>query len=486
MPRQPQRSNRAIGRTGPEASRSELHSRASLLSIPLELREEIYCHLTYPDSKTLLDLLVVNRRFAREVKPFLYKQTLFFDGQSELFEWLGQVDHDYLRYVADVRFKLVDIDPENIVGALGKRLREAGSSRDSDGSDGNDNPYHEACFQDLKRLHRAFSLLHSVKEFTIVERTPSDPQPPSQMIDGFTKMLGYCFPELQSLISEEKSLCINFVANKPHLRRIRFPANTESGEDEIAAIFRHLPDLRLEICRLPPLEGTDYEFGCMAEILPHVAPLRSLTLFEYIGNLPPGLLEEVFVDSIEAMKRHLRSLRKLKILAEPPANPQEASTMKRNLLRFLEASHLRHVEVSGTYASIYRHLPGTLETFVLRLDRPCSPQLSFVKAFNDFMLHVKYRAVAPSKDPQIPKLSKLREIQVWVAEQPAQLGGDAEDNDDNDDDEDGDDDGEEDDDEDPEELVESCRAQLRKIGVVLSLVVHPASCGRMAGSEDVL
>ena len=475
MPRQPQPLSR-IGRTRPEAGHLGSRSRASLLSIPLELREEIYYHLTYPDSKTLIDLLVVNRRLAREVKPFLYKQPLSFDGQSELFQWLGQVDHDYLRYVADIRFKLVDIDPENIVGALGKRLREAGSSQDTDGSDGTDNPYYEACYQDLKRLQRAFSLLHSVRKFTIVERTPSDSQPPSRMIDGFTKMLSHCFPELQTLISEEKSLPIVFIANKPYLRRIRFPANTESSEDDIAAIFTHLPDLRLEVCRLPSLEGIEYHSGCMAEILPHVPPLRSLTLFENIENLPPGLLEEVFVDSIEAMKRHLRSLRKLKIMANPPPTPQEASTMKRNLLRFLEASHLRHVEVYGTYASIYRHLPGTVETFVLRLDKPCTPQRPFIKALNEFMLHVKYRAVTASKDPQIPRLSKLREIQVWVAEPLAQHSAE--------DDDDSDEDGDEDDDRD--ELVESCKSTLRKIGVVFSLVVHSASCKRMTGSEDVL
>ena len=441
--------------------------------IPLELREEVYCHLAHYSPAALLDLLLVSRRLAREVKPYLYKKPLSFDGQSELFNWLSLVDHDYLRFVVNVRFKLLDIDPETIVGALGKRLREAESSRQSGGADVEDNPYYEACFQDLKRLQRAFSMLPSVKKFTIVSCTSSDPRPPTQMTDGFSKMLGHCFPDLRNLISEETSFRINFIANKQNLTRLRFPANTESSEGDIAAVFRNLSELRLEVCRLQPLEGTEYDFGCMAELLPYVPPLRSLTLFENFDKRPPGLLEEVFVDSIEAMKRHLRSLRKLAIIADPPPNPQEAGAMKRNLLRFMEASHLRHVEVLGTYASIFRHLPGTVETFVLRLDKQCSPQLSFVRVMNDFTNHVGFRAVTASKDPQIPKLARLREIQVWVAKELTDLNAE----------EDGEDD---DDGADAEELVGNFKLRLRKIGILFSLVVHPASGNRLTGSEDIL
>ena len=469
MPRQSRPPDSINSRAGPSTGSPASRPRASLLTIPLELREEMYCHLAHHSPKTLLDLLVVSRRFAREVKPFLYKKPLSFDGQSELFDWLNQVDHGFLRYVVDVRFKLVDIDPETIVGALGKRLREAEASRHPGGADVEDNPYYEACFQDLKRLQRAFSMLPSIKKFTIVSCTPSDPLPPSQMIDGLSKLLGHCFPDLRTLISEEILFRVNFIANKPNLKRLRFPANTESSEDDIVAAFRNLSELRLEICRLQPLNTVNYDLGCMAELLPYVPALRSLTLFEQLDNTPPGLLEEVFVDSIEAMKRHLRSLRKLAIIADPPPKPQEAGAMKRNLLRFMEASHLWHVEVLGTYASIYRHLPGTVETFVLRLDKQSSPQVSFAKAICDLMDHVKFRAVTANKDPHIPRLSRLREIQVWVAAEPAELNAE-----------------DDEDDEDAEDLVESFKQRLRKIGIFFTLYVHPASGDRLTGSEDIL
>ncbi|KAL9627862.1 MAG: hypothetical protein Q9164_007465 [Protoblastenia rupestris] len=158
------------------------------------------------------------------------------------------------------------------------------------------------------------------------------------------------------------------------------------------------------------------------------------------------------------------------LVADPPAGRQEAGVMRRNLLRFVEASSLRHVEVLGTYASIYRHLPGSTQVFVLRLDKKCTPSISFAKAMADFMSHVKFRAVTAAKDPHVPKLSRLREIQVWVPEHPLQ--SDSDDDDDSD--------------EDPEDVTDNARSRLQKIGIKLELVVNAESDDKMTGSEDRL
>ena len=474
MPRQPAKTNT---RARLQATASSSAQRPSLLTIPLELREEIYTRLLPDTSSTLFNLLTVNRRLTREIKPFLYKRPHFFDGQRILFDWLDQVDHDYLRFVTDIRFKLLDINPETIVGALGKRLREANVTRDRPGPETEDNPYYQACFLELKHVQKAFGMLSAVKELTIVTCTASDPQPPPQMVDGFSKLLGHCFSDLRSLISEEKLFPVDFLRNKPRLRRLRFPANSESNEDDIASVFKRLTDLELEICRLPPPSGLAYEWGCMSEILPYVPPLRRLVLFESLKSDPPTLSEEVFVDSIEAMKRHLRSLRKLTLLADSPARPQEAGLMRRNLLRFVEASSLRHVEVLGTYASIYRHLPGTTESFTLRLDRESTPPISFTTAMTDLMSHVKFRALSAAKDPHIPRLSRLREIQVRMSRNPGRP--DHEDSDEDSDDDD-------DDDDDEEDIVDAFRSRLHKIGIKFTLVVDADAKDRMTGSEEHL
>ncbi|KAL9631334.1 MAG: hypothetical protein Q9164_005950, partial [Protoblastenia rupestris] len=290
MPRQPTLSR---GAQKSKTTASSSPRRPSLLTIPLELREEIYAHFVHDRSTTLLDLLTVNKRLAREVKPFLYKRPLSFDGQCELFNWIGKVDNDCLRHVTDVRFKLLDINPETIVGALGTRLRATNATGDKRGPETDSNPYYQACFLELKRLQKVFDLLSNVRCFYNVACTTSDPQPPPQMLESFSKLLGHCFPHLRSLVSEERLFPIDFVRNKPHLDRLRFPANTESNDADIANVFRRLSDLKLEICRLSPSSGVAYDWGCMTDILPYVPPLQSLVLFERLEAQQPSLSEEV-------------------------------------------------------------------------------------------------------------------------------------------------------------------------------------------------
>lgn len=113
--------------------------------------------------------------------------------------------------MTDLRFKLHDIDPETIIGALGKRLRETRSSRIRDPDVDDKNPYYEACFVDLKRLQKAFGLFSGLRSFTVVACNGSDPQPPTRMKDGFSRMLGTCFRELRELECEEAVFPINFV-----------------------------------------------------------------------------------------------------------------------------------------------------------------------------------------------------------------------------------------------------------------------------------
>lgn len=119
------------------------------------------------------------------------------------------MDHAFLRHVFDIRFKLHDIDPETIIGALGKRLRKAEAQNHDLEED--DNPYYEACFVDLKRLQKAFSLFTGLRSFTIVACNATDPQPPARMKDSFSKMLGFCLRDVQELVSEEALFPIDFV-----------------------------------------------------------------------------------------------------------------------------------------------------------------------------------------------------------------------------------------------------------------------------------
>lgn len=483
MPRNQGVSNaKRIGRGSTGEAASTARPRSNLLTLPLEIRDEIFRFLICEPPCVLLNLLSTNRQLEKEVKPFLYRRSLAFEGQCELFHWLALVDHRYLKYVSDVRFKLFDIDPEKIAGALGTRLREARANRANGDlrskNDEIDNPYYEACFLDLRRLHKAFGLLHGVRTLTIATCDRSDPHPPAQMLDAFSKMLGQCFPNLTSLISEESRFDIDFVANKPRLQLLRFSANSESCEDDINAIFRRLPHLRLEFCRISPPRGALDEWHCISEILFCLPPLRGLVLFERLDTEIPSLLEEIFQHSIEALKRHLKSLQTLSVMADRPMADQPATTMQRNLYRFLEASNLRHVEVIGFYVSAYRHLPGTVESFTLRLDRDWYESASFAEYISELMGHVKFRHITANRDAQIPRLSRLKKIEVWASEDE-DLADESDEGDSDDDDDDDDDEGE-------VSLIQSVRTRLARIGIYFKLVVNPAANQKVTGSEERL
>ena len=88
MPRPQHAPKKSTTKTNIKAGTPSAHQRAELLTIPLELRQEIYSHLVHDSYPSLLKILVVNQRLSGEVKPFLYKRPFFFDGQSQIYDWL--------------------------------------------------------------------------------------------------------------------------------------------------------------------------------------------------------------------------------------------------------------------------------------------------------------------------------------------------------------------------------------------------------------
>lgn len=390
------------------------------LTLALELRENIYAHVVHNQSSSLVDLLLVNRQLSREVKPFLYKLPLTFDGQSQLFNWLSKVDHGHLRHVEEIRFKLHDIKPDEIVGALGKKLQNANitSASGSRGPDTPDNPYFEACRADLRRIGAAFRLLPNLKYLTILSASERDSQPHHRTQDAFSKLVGQCFPKLKFLTSEEDQLPIDFISGKPELRRLRFPATTSSDDEETEELFSALSLTEIEICRLPhhTASGAE-EWDCVTPILERSASLRSLTLFERNGAETPNLAAEVFVGSRNALKRHKESLRTLKLLAKPgpeysadegsdPVHPEAYCAA------FLAQSSLIHIEFSDVWMSIYEHLPRTIQTITWRLDEsPRPPNVATsVARIKKMVTH----AIQVRGNPRDPKFPHLRCIAIHL------------------------------------------------------------------------
>jgi len=293
---------------------------SKFLTIALELREIIYDHLLKDAPSSLTDLLVVNRQLSTELLPFQFKRHITFDGQGELFDWLDSVDHQYLHHVVDVGFKLHDIDPEKIVGALGKRLRQANisSTKSSQTAGQRDNPYYEACDSEMRKIGEAFKLIPYLRKFTIATTDAGDPEPPQMMQSSFSKLLAHRFRFLHTLICYEDGLPADFISNKPNLRRLRFPAISTSSNADVARIFSNFPPIELEIYRFPhqtPPEPPKRRI--LSQVLRSLPPLQSLLIFEDEPESDePDLIYEAFVHCREAFTKHKASLRNFRHVAD--------------------------------------------------------------------------------------------------------------------------------------------------------------------------
>ena len=354
--------------------------RSRFLDIPMELREHVYSAVLNTSPSSLYSLMFINRQVSREAKPYLFKQPLVFDGQTELHEWMKTVDHAYLRLVVDIKFKLHDIDPEGIVGALGQRLRQAVISGPSIRPD--KDPYAEACSLEIGRLEKAFRLLPEVKHFTILASTKADPQPPYHMLCQFSEMLVKSFPNLISLTSHDDVLEMGFVLHSLHkLRRLRFPGIATNTPEGVASVLGKLPSLvELEVCRPNPtpaepvlcVSGAVRRIRCdIAEIIRGISDLETLAFYEFLSKddhneAAEEEMTEAFTDSIKALERHKRSLRNLKLLIDLDLEPW----MKKAIATFVKSSRLTYLETFDTDFPPFGYLPATIETIVLRGSLP--------------------------------------------------------------------------------------------------------------------
>ena len=201
---------------------------------------------------SLFELLLTSHQIAEEVKPVMYKQRIDLDGQAELFRWLRESDRTCFTYTEDVAFKLYDIDPQKIVGALGKRLRQSAHGRDAQ-SPPADNPYRQACQAEVDRILHGFSMLPNVKKLTLRRCIMSDPRPPRHMSLAFAEGLATQMPQLQQLIIEDESFSLRPISSFKKLRALSFTGLSVDDPSDMPGIFSSLEDLiGLEIYRPDP------------------------------------------------------------------------------------------------------------------------------------------------------------------------------------------------------------------------------------------
>ena len=381
-------------------------TRTRLLDIPTELREQVYDAVLHENPSSLYNLALTSRQISREAIPYLFKQSLVFDGQSELHEWLKTVRPSYLHYVTTIQFKLHDIDPEKIVGALGQRLRRTGLSGPSEPLS---DPYKQACDQELGHLYEAFRMLPKVTHFTILPITRADPRPPYRMLYHFFEMLVRSFPNLISLTNYEDSLPMGFVTPLHKLRRLNFPGIAPDPPEVLTKALCELPSLvDLEVYRPDPTRadrGRHAPYSVVRErcdvagIVRGVFRLESFAFSELRSehhqseNNTQEIIDAI-IDSISALERHKPWLQSLKLLMDFQLEPW----IQKKIATFVQSSRLTHLETFDKDLPQFGYLPATIETIALRSSLLRKPFHSWLE---------KLVAMTQHHNDELPNLTEI-------------------------------------------------------------------------------
>lgn len=388
------------------------------LTLPRELRQYIYQDILRTSPSSLFELLMTNRQVSHEAKPSMYKQQIDFDGQVELFEWLQDADAECFRHVEDISFKLHDIDPQKIVGALGKRLRQFARDRDAQ-SPPEDNPYREACELEVQRIFQSLSRLPNIKRFTLRRCTISDPQPPRHMVLAFAQLLSNRFPKLQGLTSHDEAIPLKILPSLQKLKRLSFTGITPTEPTGMREIFSKMEDLvELEIYRPDP-NVDDSKFQqrsgrpdmrrCqpieILESLPY--SLQTFAFHEMAGTArTPGLGQQM-VSTVQGIVEALDDHANLCCL-ELLSSARLELPAKARLATLIKSCPLKELDIFVDDFLSFEMLPRTIARMIWRFSRPNTPSARFIDGL-----------LAKAKE-QRPRLAHLAEIIIFVDRKPVE------------------------------------------------------------------
>ncbi|KAI4213233.1 MAG: hypothetical protein LQ351_004179 [Letrouitia transgressa] len=351
-----------------------------LLRIPREIRDQIYSELLHDTPSSLFYLLTVNRRIYQEVQPCIFQQNLSFDGQLQLFDWILNVDHDFLPNVVSVEFKLHDIDPEKIVGALGERLRRTKVDKDAEHNSPRNNPYIEACEVEVRQIGRTLRLLENLKYFTLLPLTTRDPRPSRKMMNSFLSFLAAFLIGLPliSLCVPDQVLPFIPVSAIQNIKQLRIVGYSFGNSPCIIEYAEKLPWLRkLEVCRRDgevvdqrtELDRTPIAQSRTTKTSPGFTTLKELTLCLYKGfsspENPSRSVQKILQKALLALRDTSDVLRTLRIFVDGDIGLDRSFLIE--MLSYLRSSSLVHIEMSCYLAEqLQQNFPSSLRSLEIR------------------------------------------------------------------------------------------------------------------------
>lgn len=339
-------------------------SRAHLLLLPLELREQVYRYvlLTPPAN---FKLLRTCQKIYRESCQFLYKRPLTFESMEDLIRWAERVKTlgaERLRHVTNLSVRLVvSQSPRGLHCCSFEKI----SSR-----------HFTNLKHDFDALMTEMSNLRTLK---ILEPRMASPQ--QSYLDferEFLLSLPLRYKKLESLSWSGDSQTMGFLASLQALRSISITGFSLSSPQEMLESLSYLPHLEhLEIVpcsfattlgsRLPPPEPNSIKRSMSPEVLRQMKPLRSICFHETAiwSDEPYTFFTKDYIRALE--DSHIRTLQTIKVKLNFPPAPSALAAMKRMLAR----SKVTHVTVGRTnfQPDVYRMiLPRAIRSLGVLVD----------------------------------------------------------------------------------------------------------------------
>ncbi|KAI4276503.1 MAG: hypothetical protein LQ337_002432 [Flavoplaca oasis] len=358
-----------------------------LLRIAPELREQIYRELLHDQPSSLLNVLLVNGQISKEVKPWIFKQPLAFDGQNSLYKWLALVDPDFLPDVVDVRMELHDLDPDQIVKALGERLARASISNPK--SQPVASPYEEAFDREMLRIRSALSRFPKLRSFTLLENKCGNPEPPHRLLVAFAALILTGLP----LVSFTMPHKVRFAMDQAQSADLRHLQITDYESYPMLSFPRFLEPLSqlaiLEICN--GIQSiTQKDVG--RNMYPHSTgpwekfpALRELVLCMHChhdeGSSRHYSTFASFDSDVLTIIQHAKSLEVLKVLYDPWID-RSSIPMQRSF-SYIQSSSLSHIETSFWWTPLPHEYPKSVIAIAVRFDNHCTQFSEWFREFFD-------------------------------------------------------------------------------------------------------
>ena len=356
-----------------------------LLRIAPELREQIYRELLYDQPSSLVNLLLVNGQISKEVKPWIFKQPLAFDGQNSLYKWLALVGHDFLPDVVDVRMELHDLNPDQIVKALGERLARASISNPKSHPVGS--PYEEAFDREMLRIRSALSRFPKLRSFTLLENKCGNPEPPQKLLVAFVALVLTDLP----LVSFTMPQKVRFAMDQAQFPDLRHRQITDHESYQILSFPGFLEPLSqlaiLETCNgiqsitqkdvgwnmCPHSTGPWEKFPASRELI--------LCMHCHHDEGPSGHHSTFasFDSDVLTIIQHAKSLQVLKVLYDPWVD--RSSIPMQRYFSYVQSSSLSHIETSFWWTPLPHEYPKSVIAIAVRFDNHC---IRFSEWFREF------------------------------------------------------------------------------------------------------